>query len=301
MATGACGINCDTCRLNIIGACSTCGAGTSPAAAQKIAAQERLLGAACAILACARANRLAFCMRDCDMFPCENFHNGPYPFSQGYLAMQQRRRASRRPIRAPYGDDVQIPPEYWAQLQTQDSETLGRAALGDDRPSDGLVLQVLHESILVDIANRRLCAREDREWQVIQDPFLELLLLVYLLNVKPVDVSGELCSVKDLKDAVFFQGPHALDVKPLLQRYGEDPAAFGLAAERLGGEAVDLADAAYRLWPFPKVPVYYLLWAGDDEFAPTLTILFDKTIEKHLAADAIWGTVNMVSQALLRH
>ena len=46
MATGACGINCDTCRLNLRGTCSTCGSGTSEEGRLKLAAQERLLGGA---------------------------------------------------------------------------------------------------------------------------------------------------------------------------------------------------------------------------------------------------------------
>ena len=32
MPTGACGIDCNTCRLNVQGRCSTCGSGTSPEA-----------------------------------------------------------------------------------------------------------------------------------------------------------------------------------------------------------------------------------------------------------------------------
>ncbi len=62
---------------------------------------------------------------------------------------------------------------------------------------------------------------------------------------------------------------------------------------------MDLADAAYRLTPLPKIPLYYLLWEGDEEFKPNLSILFDRSIERHLSADAIWGLVILVSDALL--
>lgn len=57
MPTGACGINCDTCRLNLLGICTTCGSGTSAEAQRKMAAQQRLLGAPCPILDCAAINR----------------------------------------------------------------------------------------------------------------------------------------------------------------------------------------------------------------------------------------------------
>jgi len=91
MPTGACGINCDTCRLNQRGVCSSCGSGTSEQARLKIKAQGQLLGAPCPILACARLNRIDYCLQDCDQFPCENFSGDGatvYPFSEGYLNMQ---------------------------------------------------------------------------------------------------------------------------------------------------------------------------------------------------------------------
>jgi hypothetical protein len=63
---------------------------------------------------------------------------------------------------------------------------------------------------------------------------------------------------------------------------------------------MDMADAAYRLLPFPRIPVYYLFWNGDDEFDPRISVLFDRSIEELFSADAIWGLVSRVSTALLR-
>jgi hypothetical protein len=51
---------------------------------------------------------------------------------------------------------------------------------------------------------------------------------------------------------------------------------------------------------FPKVPLHYLLWKGDDEFQATVTILFDRSIEQHLAGDAIWAMTNLVTNILLQ-
>jgi hypothetical protein len=106
-------------------------------------------------------------------------------------------------------------------------------------------------------------------------------------------------SANDLKDAHFFQGPHVLKVAPLVECYGKDPAGFKKASENLGGELLDMADAAYKFTPLPKIPLYYLLWEGDEEFQPRLSVLFDRSIERHLPADAIWGLVNIVSNKLL--
>ena len=136
MSTGACGINCDVCRLNRAGVCSTCGPGTSPEAAAKLAAQERLLGAPCAILACARLNHIQYCLRDCRDYPWENFQTGPYPFSKGFLDMQERRRKEPPPARTPTGEAVRIPKEYWEDLAREDPQAICRNALAD-RGDDG--------------------------------------------------------------------------------------------------------------------------------------------------------------------
>ena len=124
-------------------------------------------------------------------------------------------------------------------------------------------------------------------------------MLVYLMGVTSDQLTGDMISAQELRDSQFFQGPHALKTDPLLRAYASDPEGFGAAAERLGGQPRALADIAYALFPFPKIPLYYLLWQGDDQFEAHLSMLFDRSIEIHLAADAIWGTVNMVSALML--
>jgi hypothetical protein len=152
----------------------------------------------------------------------------------------------------------------------------------------------------VDTAGRRLMKLSEGEWKPANDALLELAAVLYLVNVKDIYPLGrQIVGPKDLREGHFFQGPHELKTAPLLERYGEDVRGFRQAAEMLGGEPVEMADAAYRLKPFPRVYLYYLLWEGDDEFPPRIQILFDRPIEETLAADAIWALSNRVSAALL--
>ena len=44
MPTAACGINCDVCKLNLLGTCSSCGPGTSLEAEKKIGRPEPVTG-----------------------------------------------------------------------------------------------------------------------------------------------------------------------------------------------------------------------------------------------------------------
>lgn len=304
MPTGACGVDCDVCKLNLMGVCSTCGPGKSLEARQKSAAQERILGAACPILACARMNQLDYCLRDCNSFPCVNFEQTAYPFSQGFLNMQKRRRRET-PATVPLTSaPITVPTEYWNEIREKDFFTLSNLTLAEPYTSDtgqGLRFRFLNRDILIDPQERCLKCLSGDQWKPYYNPMLELATLVYFNSVNAFHpVGNDIVGLNELKEAHFFQGPHTLRLEPLLERYGNDPDGFSATAQYLGGQASDMADKAFQLNPFPRIPLYYLLWQGDEEFKPGMSVLFDRSIEKTLAADAIWGLVNLVSYWLLK-
>ncbi len=299
MPTAACGIDCDVCRLKVQGICSTCGPGTGAEAIAKKEAQIRILGAPCPILSCAMDRRVAYCLRDCDGFPCAIFKDGLYPFGQGYLGMQERRRQERRPF--PGDERCRVPEQYWDRLCDKNLAVVCENGLAAISKPHLLYLPFLSDTLLIDLTRRqvRRLANGQAQNETVERGLLELLTLVYLLNATTQPLTHQLVGVKDLKEAQFFEGLHELETKPFLTRYGDDLDGLERTALRFGGERVDLADAAYRFWPFPRVPLYYLFWRRDEEFDPRLSILFDRSIECHLAADAIWGLTNLVSHVLL--
>jgi hypothetical protein len=269
-------------------------------AEKKLAAQQRLLGSTCSILACAKLNQIEYCMRDCNQYPCDNFRAGPYPFSQGFLDMQQRRLKEKPPALAPDGSRITVDAAYWNELLKRNIDTLCNFTLFENDSSGHLRFHFLNEDIMVDLNDRCLKRLEGDRWSKTDDPLLELVTVLYLINVTglyPMD--KDIVGVKDLKEAHFFQGPHALKTEPLVRRYGTDLNGFNQVAKYLEGGPREMADTAYRLLPFPRVPLYYLLWKGDEEFEAQVTVLLDRSIENVLAADAIWALVNRVSTALL--
>jgi hypothetical protein len=214
--------------------------------------------------------------------------------------MQQRRLKERPPAFAPDGSRVNVSADYWEQLQGKDITALCNLTLFIPNSSGQVLFRFLREDVMVDIENRCLKRLGETGWEITDDPLLELVTVMYLINVNDIHPIGrDIVGVKDLKEGHFFQGPHALKTDSLLKRYGHDLKSFRQSAEYLEGEARDMADAAYRLSPFPRIHLYYLLWEGDEEFEPRLTVLFDRSIENVLAADAIWALVNRVSTALL--
>ena len=214
--------------------------------------------------------------------------------------MQQRRLKQRPPAWAPDGSRVNVAAEYWNQLQGKDMTVLCNLTLFDPISPGRMLFRFLREDVMVDMENRCLKRSGPTGWEAIEDPLLELVTVMYLINVDAIHPIGkDIVGVNDLKEGHFFQGPHELKTDSLLKRYGNDVCGFGRAAEYLEGEPRDMADVAYRLSPFPRIHLYYLLWQGDEEFEPRLTVLFDRSIEYVLAADAIWALVNRVSTALL--
>ena len=210
------------------------------------------------------------------------------------------RRNEPSSINDPLGEKIIVPVHYWMDLKTRDPNKLCRQLLIVEFPPNGFILSVLGREILVDRNEMCLKSRRDESWRKIDYPLLELLVLVYFLKGGAEAVKNEMIGVQELKDSRFFQGPHEFRLDPLLIRYGSNPDGFEDAAEFLGGEPLDLADIAYRIPALPKVPLYYLFWKGDEEFEPRISVLFDRSVEKHLSADAIWGLVNLVSDALLK-
>lgn len=299
MATAACGISCDVCKLNLNGTCSTCGPGTSAIAARKLSAQQRILGAPCAILACAQMNQIEYCMRDCSTFPCTNFSEGPYPYSGAFLDMQTRRRSDTANAYAADGSHLEVDAVHWEDVADRDRTDLCNWSFFEPVDGECLQFRFLNEEIRIDLCQRSLLRHKADQWQLWQDPLLTLATVMYLKGLKAVYPMGrDIVGCRDLKEGHFFAGPHELRTEPLLVRFADDIEGFQKAGAALDGKPMDMADAAVQLFPFPRVPLYFLLWRGDQEFKPRLQVLFDRSIEQALAADAIWALTNRVSMAL---
>jgi hypothetical protein len=264
-----------------------------------MAAQEALFGSPCPVLACAVKNRIGYCLRDCNRFPCEVFKETGYPFSGAFLGMQERRRREDEKVRTPSGSRVEVPPEYWTELRDKNQKIVCENAGAEPHLPQGLLLPFLGEYLLVDPGKKRLFKQIHGQWEWLQHPLLELVTLLYLIHATPSRPRNDLVHAHQLRCGHFFKGPHELPVAPLIDCFGHDGEAFSKAAEFLEGRPEDLADRAFRFQVFPKIPVFVLLWEGDEEFPPRVSMLFDRSIEIHLAADAIWGLANILTETLV--
>ncbi len=199
-----------------------------------------------------------------------------------------------------YEHPDEIDPYLWEQLGEADPhDVCVRSMVQYDAGSRTYLVPFLSASCGCHLERRSI---EVRTGTLYRATHFELYLVVlhYLLEASPLALSGKWVSEKDIPGGeLFFRGPHQFPTGPLLKLFGRDRELFRKAAESLGGAPVPMGDAAYRLWPLPRVPILVVLWEGDDEFEPAMHVRFDETVSMQLLTlDTIFALVNVVSRNL---
>jgi hypothetical protein len=128
---------------------------------------------------------------------------------------------------------------------------------------------------------------------------LQVILITYLLNAQEIPLTDKLVAGSSLKGGqCFFQGAHGFPLDPLLAQYGRDIEGFLNRGVSLGATQERYGDAGLRFAALPRVPVVMVLWGGDEEFPPRLSVLFDASIDQHLPLDVITGLVAEICRRL---
>lgn len=167
---------------------------------------------------------------------------------------------------------------------------------------EGYVLPVYHLRYMILPKERRILRirPDDQLEEEALHPFFVLFVLVYLVEAKDLKLSHTWISEKDLKGgSTFFRGPHRLQVEALEALYGNNPQGLLEAGRKLGGSEILYGDKAFALSVLPRVPVAYVLWQGDAEFPPRISMLFDSTVQSHLPLDIIWCMVAETTRRLV--
>ena len=83
----------------------------------------------------------------------------------------------------PTGEIIKVPTDYWDKLKKRNIDELCKLSLAHVYPPEGLLLHFLNKDILLDMENRSIHCLNVNKREKIENPFLELIILVYLLNV----------------------------------------------------------------------------------------------------------------------
>lgn len=116
--------------------------------------------------------------------------------------------------------------------------------------------------------------------------YLSILLLHYLITADGRPLSGEWVSFRHLPGGNIYQGPfQKRALLPLTKSFGDRPAEFTRAAAALGGSPGSFRGVSAVIPVFPRVPLAFILWPGDDEFPATANILFDASAPSYLPTE----------------
>ncbi|MCF8065623.1 MAG: DUF3786 domain-containing protein, partial [Desulfarculaceae bacterium] len=163
----------------------------------------------------------------------------------------------------------------------------------------GYTMAMLGREHRLEPKSRRVYLTGDPEHRLsYQTGLVVISTLIRSLGVPP---AGRMVTPQELPGGTqFFQGPHAINNRPLAERFGNDPHTLLEAALAMGGEAFEAGDQGVRLPGLPMIPLYALIWAGDDEFAPRAVVGMDANAHYHLALDGIWALSNLMVFRLLK-
>jgi len=117
---------------------------------------------------------------------------------------------------------------------------------------------------------------------------VRVLLLHHLLHADGNPVTGKWVAYKDIPGGLLYAGVFARRVtEPLVRRFGRSAKLFGEVGARFGGGPAGVGDASFYLQAFPRVPLQYVLWEGDDEFPPSVQLLFDSSVVHYLPLEDV--------------
>jgi len=161
-----------------------------------------------------------------------------------------------------------------------------------------ITLEYLNRTYQVTLPHIDVSLTDSEEEVPIMD---KILILHYLVLAKGTPIANKMITFKELPEGInYFPSFSKRTIKPLVDHFGKEPHLLIDAAATLGGHRVDYGDVAATINAFPCVPITVVLWRGDEEFAPSGSIMFDATISDYLSAEDITVLCQTITWKLVK-
>ncbi len=113
------------------------------------------------------------------------------------------------------------------------------------------------------------------------------MLAYYFETCKGIPAAGEWIAFNQIPGGMFYaQAFQGYSGEKLQQFFDDDLDVFIEANEKIGGQRVNLGDAAFSYQILPRVPILVACWLGDEDFPSSYRILFDANAHHQLVTDA---------------
>jgi hypothetical protein len=157
---------------------------------------------------------------------------------------------------------------------------------------------VLGQEYIVELEARRIQHPEGLDEHI--RGALTVLVLHYLVTSSAKTLRNKLISYRELPDGmVFYNAFRSIAIEPIAQEFGEDLSKFETQAAKLGGRKVKLGEIAFEFKIFPRVPVTYILWGGDEEISASANILFDASASEQLHTEDLAEVGEVITHHLI--
>ena len=134
------------------------------------------------------------------------------------------------------------------------------------------------------------------------DDGIAVLILHYLKGIQKqgFSPSGEWISSREVEGGISFLPAFQESViKPLVECLGIDPdAMIRNLIEGLRGRMVEGGDATVEVTTFPGIYVRVMMWLGDEELPPQVTMLFDKNLARILDFEDIVVLLGIITRSI---
>ncbi len=174
--------------------------------------------------------------------------------------------------------------ESWAKLETMGIQLLASDSGADVRGTSSLMLSVMDEKCMVDVASRTISFADKMSGQ--PNNHIQILILHYLLGAGNAPLANRPATYREFEGgALYYSAFKARTIDPLVKEFGQDPEILREAGAALHAESVKSGSVAFKVDFFPKIPVTIVMWMGDEEVPASANILFDANAGKIMPAE----------------
>ncbi len=199
-------------------------------------------------------------------------------------------------------DKVAMHPALWEKLSTLDaSGTARRGGCQFDTEKNRFLISMLCQDYSVDIRRRTISRKDDAAATAAASFVEQLCILSYLIRACDMPPADKLVKPERLEAGqFFFRGHHVLPTQELAQAFGTCPERLYAAADSLRGIRKPYGDASIEIYVLPRIPITFVVWAGDEEFEARASILFDETVSHQLPLDALQAVTGLAVNGLIQ-
>ena len=161
-------------------------------------------------------------------------------------------------------------------------------------------MNFLKEDYVLDFEYEKIYRKKDNFRPTIDDSIIMLNYLTY--SSHNVGTRGKWVTLKEIPNGgvMFFPAFQNMTVKRIIDKFSNSIKDFEVVCSKLGGEAINFGDKAYKFHVLPKVNICVVMWEGDEDFLPNVSILFESSVQHLMHIETIIGAGMSVADKLVR-